>query len=108
MLLVAREDLLAAAQLQAAEYHCEALGGAGGEREVLGGAPEQRGVGGPQGAVQLSTTLEVAAGAALLRLAPQLSGGGVHGGAGQRAVGARVEVRQAAQDGEPFAQRAGS
>ncbi len=54
---------------------------------------------------QLSTTLEVMAGATLLRLAPKLLGGCLCGGGGQRTVGARVEVRDAVQDWELRAQR---
>src|SRR5437763_3295128 len=47
MLLVAHENLVAGAQVEAGEHGVDAVGGRAGKRHLLGLAPEQRGVGGP-------------------------------------------------------------
>ena len=100
VLLVAGEDLIARTQPQAVDYQREPLAGAGREREVLGRAAEQRGVGAAQRPAQLGAAFEVRERRPSRGLACQLLRGGLHGGGGQRAVGAGVQVGDASQHRE--------
>ena len=59
MLLVAGEDLIAAAELETADHLCHTLGGAGGERDVGGLGAEHGRVGAAQRCGQLGAAFEV-------------------------------------------------
>ena len=104
VLLVAGEDLIAAAQLEAADHLGHALGGAGGERDVGGVGAERGGVGAAQRGAELAAAFEVRRRATVAQLALELARRCLRGAAGQRPVGAGVQVREARKNGKLLAQ----
>ena len=105
VLLVAGEDLVAAAEVERGEDAHDALARRGRQRDVGGRGGDALRVCGAQAVEQLVVVLEVRAAGTAVRDEPvELAAGRVDRHARNRAARARVQVREAVEDGKGGAQ----